>query len=129
MMPRAAAVVYAKNVKRIAGFYERVANLSLKRAAEDHVVLVSESFQLVVVQIPKHLAESIETAEPPVRRTQNPIKLIFLVEDLAAARDVAKAESGALNAPNDEWIFEGNRVCDGHDPEGNVFQLRQIGNA
>lgn len=128
-MPRAAAVVYAKNLKRIAEFYERVAHLSLKRTAEDHMVLVSEWFQLVVVQIPKHLAESIEIEEPPVRRTRNPIKLVFFVEDIAAAREVVHAESGALNAPDDEWIFEGNRVCDGHDPEGNVFQLRQIGNA
>ncbi len=127
-MPRAAAVVYAKNLKRIAEFYERVASLSLKRAAEDHVVLVSESFELVVVQIPRHLAESIEIEEPPVRRTRNPVKLVFFVEDIAAAREVANAQSGALNGPDDEWVFEGNRVCDGHDPEGNVFQLRQIGN-
>jgi predicted enzyme related to lactoylglutathione lyase len=128
-MPHAAAVVYAKNLKRIAEFYEKVASLSLKRAADDHIVLVSESFQLVVVQIPTHLAESIEIEEPPVRRTRNPIKLVFFVADIAAARDVANAESGALNASDDEWLFEGNRVCDGHDPEGNVFQLRQIGNA
>ena len=128
-MPRAAAVVYAKNLKRIAEFYEKVASLSLKRAADDHIVLVSESFQLVVVQIPTHLAESIEIEEPPVRRTRNPIKLVFFVEDIAAARAAANAESGAVNAPDDEWLFEGNRVCDGHDSEGNVFQLRQIGNA
>ncbi len=128
-MPRAAAVVYAKNLKRIAEFYQRVASLSLKRAAEDHVVLVSESFELVVVQIPRHLAESIEIEEPAVRRTQNPIKLVFFVENIAVARKVANTRSVALNAPDDEWVFEGNRVCDGHDPEGNVFQLRQIGNA
>lgn len=128
-MPRAAAVVYAKNLKRIAEFYQRVASLSLKRAAEDHVVLVSESFELVVIQIPRHLAESIEIEEPAVRRTQNPIKLVFFVENIAVAREVANTRSVALNAPDDEWVFEGNRVCDGHDPEGNVFQLRQIGNA
>jgi hypothetical protein len=128
-VPRAAAVVYAKNLKRIAEFYQRVASLSLKRAAEDHVVLVSESFELVVIQIPRHLAESIEIEEPAVRRTQNPIKLVFFVENIAVAREVANTRSVALNAPDDEWVFEGNRVCDGHDPEGNVFQLRQIGNA
>jgi hypothetical protein len=64
-----------------------------------------------------------------VRRTQNPIKLVFFVENIAVAREVANTRSVALNAPDDEWVFEGNRVCDGHDPEGNVFQLRQIGNA
>jgi hypothetical protein len=34
-----------------------------------------------------------------------------------------------LNPPDAEWLFEGSRVCDGHDPEGNVFQLRQVGKA
>ena len=24
-----------------------------------------------------------------------------------------------------EWEFDGDRVCDGHDPEGNVLQLRE----
>jgi hypothetical protein len=30
-----------------------------------------------------------------------------------------------MNAVEREWEFEGAKVCDGHDPEGNVFQLRQ----
>jgi predicted enzyme related to lactoylglutathione lyase len=128
-MPHAAAVVYAKNLKRVAEFYARVADLSLNQAAEDHVVLASDAFQLVVVQIPKHLAEAIEVEEPPVRRTRTPIKLVFFVKSIAAARDVANSEAGALNPPDAEWLFEGSRVCDGHDPEGNVFQLRQVGNA
>jgi hypothetical protein len=32
-----------------------------------------------------------------------------------------------MNAADREWEFEGAKVCDGHDPEGNVFQLRQAG--
>jgi len=30
-----------------------------------------------------------------------------------------------MNAIAREWEFEGARVCDGCDPEGNVFQIRQ----
>jgi hypothetical protein len=32
-----------------------------------------------------------------------------------------------MKAAEGEWEFEGAKVCDGYDPEGNVFQLRQTG--
>jgi hypothetical protein len=32
-----------------------------------------------------------------------------------------------MNPVEREWRFEDAKVCDGHDPEGNVFQLRQAG--
>lgn len=125
--PQAAAVLYAKNLKRLAEFYARVARLGFRTSAEDHIVLESELFQLVVVQIPKQIADRIEIEEPPVRRSQTPIKLVFFIEHLEAARAAAVAHGGALNPAEGEWLFDGIRVCDGHDPEGNVFQLRQIG--
>jgi hypothetical protein len=30
-----------------------------------------------------------------------------------------------LNPIEREWAFQGARICDGVDPEGNVFQVRQ----
>jgi predicted enzyme related to lactoylglutathione lyase len=123
--PQAAAVLYAKNLKKLAEFYAHVTRLRLRRSAEDHIVLECESFQLVVVQIPKEIAERIEIEEPPVRRSHTPVKLVFFIEDLEAARNAASSLGGALNPAGGEWLFDGDRVCDGHDPEGNVFQLRQ----
>jgi len=32
-----------------------------------------------------------------------------------------------MNAVEREWELRGANVCDGHDPEGNIFQLRQAG--
>jgi hypothetical protein len=32
-----------------------------------------------------------------------------------------------MNAVDREWELEGAKVCDGCDPEGNVFQIRQAG--
>jgi len=32
---------------------------------------------------------------------------------------------GQLNSTAREWKFRDTRVCDGHDPEGNMFQLRE----
>jgi predicted enzyme related to lactoylglutathione lyase len=102
--PRAAAELYAKNLQRLATFYAQVARMSFSKSAKDYVVLESESFQLVVVQIPK-----------------------FFLEGIADVRAMVADAGGELNPMELEWIFDGNRVCDGHDPEGNVFQLRQIG--
>jgi|SRR5580658_5996932 hypothetical protein len=96
-------------------------------SAESRRILECELFQLVVVQIPKEIAERIEIEEPPARRSTTPIKLVFFIENLEAARTAARSLGGALNPSGGEWLFEGDRVCDGSDPEGNVFQLRQIG--
>ena len=124
--PQAAAVLYAKDLKKLAEFYARVTRLRLRRSAEDHIVLECELFQLVVVQIPKEVAERIEMEEPPAPRKDTPVKLVFFIENIEAARTGASSLGGALNPSGGEWFFEGDRVCDGYDPEGNVFQLRQI---
>lgn len=50
---------------------------------------------------------------------------VFYVPDLAAARRVARELGGALKSVDDEWRFQDSIVCDGYDPEGNIFQLRQ----
>ena len=125
--PKAAAVLYAKNLQRLAAFYARVSRLSFSRSTKDHVVLESESFQLALVQIPEQIAESIEIQQPPVRRENTAVKLVFFIENIADVRAVVSDEGGELNPVEREWIFDGNRVCDGHDPEGNVFQFREIG--
>lgn len=123
--PKSGAVVYAKNVAALQAFYQHVTGLELTHTERDHVVLESAGFQLVVLQIPEALASTIEIAAPPKRRTETPIKLVFPVESIARARAVAAAHGGELNPPEREWEFQGCRVCDGQDPEGNVVQLRE----
>jgi Glyoxalase-like domain len=122
---RAAAVLYARNMRSIAAFYEAVAGMQRRAAGEDHIILESPAFQLVVHAIPPHIVESIRIETPVRPRERTPIKLAFFVDDLAAARSAAARLNGSLKAPDAEWQFEGTTVCDGHDPEGNVFQLRQ----
>lgn len=123
--PKAGAVVYAKDVAAMEAFYRHVAGLEVTETQSGHVVLESPTFQLVVLQIPEVIAASVKIDTPPKRRTQTPIKPVFPVESLAAARTAAANHGGELNPPEREWEFQGCRVCDGHDPEGNVVQLRQ----
>ena len=124
-LPPAGAVLYAKDIAKVGHFYADVAGLRLAHEEQDHLVLESDTFQLVVVAIPSKRAASIHIAEPPQRRENTAIKLVFPVSSLVAARQAAQLRGGELNAPSREWLFQGSRVCDGHDPEGNVVQFRE----
>jgi predicted enzyme related to lactoylglutathione lyase len=123
--PKPGAVVFAKELEPVAKFYEKLLALSVKHSEQDHVVLESENFELVIHEIPAYIAKSITIEKPPVVREETPIKLFFTVSSLAKGRSVALDLGGQLNPIQREWTGEGFRACDGHDPEGNVFQLRQ----
>jgi predicted enzyme related to lactoylglutathione lyase len=122
---KAGAIVYAMNVARVSAFYAEIIGLKVSHAEDDHVVLESPNFQLVVVAIPESIAATIELTSPPARRTETPIKLVFPVASLGAARTAAARLGGELNPAAREWQFHEYRVCDGHDPEGNVVQFRE----
>jgi predicted enzyme related to lactoylglutathione lyase len=119
------AVLYAKDPERLAAFYAAVAGLQVTGRQESFLVLGSPSSQLVIVRIPKRFADTVEIEAPPTRRERAAIKLVFVVEDIEEARAKAAELGGELNSSSREWEFEGAKVCDGHDPEGNVFQLRR----
>jgi len=119
------AVLYAKDLDRIVEFYSTVACIEPRTIEKGFVVLGDEPSQFVIVRIPKRIADTIDIASPPEPRGDTPFKLMFAVENIARARDRAAELGGSVNAMEREWEFEGAKVCDGHDPEGNIFQLRQ----
>ena len=121
----AGAVVYAKDLSTLSAFYAGAAELNITHSEADHVVLASSVFQLVVVAIPRAIADTIHITAPPTRREDTAVKLVLPVTSIAAARGAAQALGGELNAPEKEWSFQGARLCDGHDPEGNVVQFRE----
>jgi len=123
----AGAVLYAKDVSRVQGFYHAVLGLSVEHEERDHVILASPAFQLVLLALKEPIASSVEIESPPRRRTEVPVKLAFEIPSISAARALAPAHGGELLPPEREWNFQGYRVCDGRDPEGNVVQLRQTG--
>lgn len=121
----AGAVLYAKSIDRVRPFYEQCCGLKLVHSQADHVVLESQAFQLVIVAIPAAIADSITIANPPLRREDTPIKLFFPVGNIDAVRELAAGLDGEIYPHDREWSFEGRRICDGQDPEGNVVQLRE----
>ena len=119
----AGAVVYAKDLARVAAFYASVAGLAVAATEPDFVVLSGGRLELAVVRIPDSIADSIEVETPPIRRADTAVKLVFPVASLAAARAAAVGLGGVVDPVEREWTFRGATRCDGHDPEGNVFQL------
>jgi predicted enzyme related to lactoylglutathione lyase len=122
----AGAIVYAKDIHQLARFYAAVADMEVMHEVDDHVVLESETCELVIVALPAAIASRIVIATPPEKRESTAFKLVFPVPSLAAARAAAKLNGGEIYAPGKEWSFQGLRACDGFDPEGNVIQLREL---
>ena len=123
--PHAAAVLYAKDLNKVAAFYAALPGFAAVDRDAEHVRLESPAFQLVVLQIPRHLASTVHVTVPPARRSDLAVKLVFFVPNIAAVRALAPALGGALNGPDKEWSFNGSKVSDGLDPEGNVIQFRE----
>lgn len=121
---RSGAVVFVRQLERMRSFYREVAALTLVQEESAFAVLQNDSLELVLHAIPAHVAATFEIADPPQVREDASVKLIFPVADLAAARAAAAQQGGRLLPAEREWNWCGCRVCDGVDPEGNVFQLR-----
>lgn len=119
------AVIFARDMQRLAQFYEQVIGLSRQQEVADHVLLAAAGLELVIHAIPAHIAAHIVITTPPERRSETPIKLFFRVASLQAARQTAQHLGGDIVADDKGWLIRGARVCDGLDPEGNVLQLRQ----
>ena len=122
---RTGAVLFAKNLDRVATFYSAVLGLTEDNRAADHIVLESPGFQLVVHRLTGGGAVSGDTISPPARRATAAFKPVFFVPSISHLRRVAEAHGGVLESAEQEWSFKGTTVCDGLDPEGNVIQFRE----
>lgn len=123
----AGTVLYAKDLASLSQFYATLLAWPVVERDIDFVLLQSAQVQLAIVAMPAAIAAQVVIATPPVRREDTPIKPCFAVPDLQAARECARQMGGAVYEPVREWVFQGYRVCDGYDPEGNIFQLRAAG--
>jgi predicted enzyme related to lactoylglutathione lyase len=120
---RAGLFIYASDKDRLSAFYQVVAGMRLLNVAPDLTVLESEDIQLLVHQIPKHIAAEITIQVPPLRRENTALKFFFTVPSLVVARNEAARLGGEVFTEN--WQGPGFVVCNAMDPEGNVFQVRE----
>ncbi len=117
--------MFAKDVPTVAAFYRDVFSIDVLETETTHVLLGSEAFELTVHAIPPEIAAEIVIGDPPSRREDNATKLVLPVTSIAEARVIASALGGVIDPESRVWEFRGMRACDGHDPEGNVIQVRE----
>ena len=123
---RTGAVIFATGLDQVATFYSNVLGLGEANRDDDHILLESPGFQLVVHRIPDHPATAIQTAQPPARRAKAAFKPVFFVHSLESVRTIVGAHGGTMEPRDKEWSFNGVAVCDAVDPEGNVIQFREM---
>ncbi len=122
-------MIFAKDMARVAAFYQQVCGMAAAGGDTGHVLLQAGDSQLIVHAIPARYAGDIVITQPPQRREDTPVKPVFGVASLAAARAYALALGGVVDPVAREWAItrlgQTRTMSDGHDPEGNVFQLWQ----
>jgi extradiol dioxygenase family protein len=118
-MRLSAAMVYVKDLPRMRAFYGEM--LGVKPINETWTDSWTEfdagGVRFALHAIPAEIASQIEITSPPRARGQNPVKLIFEVEDVEAER--ARLELLGVTMVQRPW-----GAWDGIDPEGNVFGIR-----
>jgi catechol 2,3-dioxygenase-like lactoylglutathione lyase family enzyme len=112
------AIVFAKDLAALTRFYRDGLGLAViaADATDTWVPLDAGGAILGLHAIPAAIAAEIAIAAPPVARADTPIKLVFEVDDLEAARAHLIGHGAVMQAPR--W-----GGCDGCDPEGNVFRI------
>ena len=121
---RTGAVLFVRNLERVATFYSVVLGLTEANRADDHILLESPGFQLVVHRISVG-ASAADIMRPSARRATAAFKPVFFVPNISRLREVAETHGGVMEPADQEWSFNGVTVCDALDPEGNVIQFRE----
>ena len=120
MRPAPAAVVFVADVSRMATFYGALFSMRVLHEGADHAVLECDGLQLTIHAL---RGEPVGNAT----RFDSYVKLCLPVASIADARCRAPALGGELWPPDKDMASPepGFRACDGRDPEGNVFQVRE----
>jgi predicted enzyme related to lactoylglutathione lyase len=112
-------MIFAKDLKKMADFYHDALGLALIPGplAPGWIEFDAGGVRLAIHALAPRTAKQIEITNPPRAREETPLKLVFEVDDLVAARRRLMARGATMFEPR-SW-----GSCDGLDPEGNVFQL------
>ena len=119
------SVIYAKDILRVAEFYERALRLSVIERNDEFIFMSNEAIEISVIQIPEAIGAGIHISSPPRVREETPIKCSYLVDDLSRVHAAAVASGGGSKPVTQAWLWRGNLHLDGYDPEGNVVQFRR----
>jgi predicted enzyme related to lactoylglutathione lyase len=111
-------MVYVKDLPRMRTFYSEMLGVKPQNDTwtDSWTEFDAGGVQFSLHAIPPEIASQIEITSPPRPRGQNPVKLIFEVDDVDAER--ARLEMLGATMVQRPW-----GAWDGIDPEGNVFGI------
>ena len=121
---RAGIFIYAKDPDRLSAFYQSVLGMAATHRTDQMIVLRSPDLQLIVHAMPSELALQVEITSPPQLRDHAAIKFFCTVSSLSGAEKSAQSLGGQV-LPG-QWQGPGFVVRNTADPEGNIFQVREI---
>jgi predicted enzyme related to lactoylglutathione lyase len=113
------ALIYVKDLPRMRTFYSEMLGAKPRNDmwTDSWAEFDAGGTQFALHAIPPDIAAQIEITSPPRPRGQNPVKLVFEVDDVEAER--ARLESLGAAMVQRPW-----GAWDAIDPEGNVFGIR-----
>lgn len=115
-------MLYVKDLERMKQFYGQL--LRFQPSNDDSTgvwaVFQNGGVQFALHAVPSHIAASIEITSPPEPRENDPVKLIFEVEDVEAERE--RLDSIGIRTLRRPWQQTG-KAFDAIDPEGNILQI------
>jgi len=123
---RVDAVLFVKDLSRVATFYTGALGMTCLFRDGDHWRLDCRGFELIVHQIPGHIAADIRIDTPPERRVWGAIRLDYPVRDLGESRLMAQALGGGIDDTPPPWADPNEKFFFGYDPEGNQFGVSEL---
>lgn len=122
-MSSVSAVLFAKDAKKVAAFYVQALGLGCTFSDAHHSALSCAGFELIIQQIPRHIADGFTLQQPPRRRVEGAIRLNIPVQSIDDARKLAGALGGEIDTAPPAWAPANAKMFLGQDPEGNVFMV------
>ena|SRR5687768_13249978 len=119
------AVLFAKDLQRVAMFYSQALGMAVNTSDADHSVLNCHGFELVIHQIPQHIATNIVIEQPPKRRVSGAIRLDYPVRSVADSRRMARSLGGDIDERPPQWADATANFFFGYDCEGNQFGISE----
>lgn len=118
-------MLFVKDLPTVASFYATALGMKVVASDEHHSRLECHGFELVIHQIPQHIAAGITIERPPKRRVSGEIRLDFPVASIEKSRTSARELGGDIDVAPPAWADRDTNFFFGYDPEGNQFGVRR----
>lgn len=118
-------MIYVKDLPRMKDFYQQMLSAEPVNTewTDSWALFDTGGMRFALHAIPAEIALDIEVSSPPKLRENNPVKLIFAVDNVPAERN--RLEAMGVTMLRRPWQ-NAAQECEGVDPEGNIFQISSV---